>query len=91
MHPIGLSSGLQTLFRPRQNKTLPDGEFNFGKFYNQLALDAGFGIRLDFDYFLIRFDAAIPLVDPATSYNADISKNIQLSKGILNFGIGYPF
>ncbi len=75
----------------RQNKTLPDGEFNFGKFYNQLALDAGFGIRLDFDYFLIRFDAAIPLVDPATSYNADISKNIQLSKGILNFGIGYPF
>jgi outer membrane protein assembly factor BamA len=75
----------------RENKTLPNGEFNFGKFYNQLALDAGFGIRLDFDYFLIRFDAAIPLVDPATSFNSDISKNISLSKGILNFGIGYPF
>ena len=75
----------------RENKTLPNGEFKFNKFYNQLALDAGIGLRLDFDYFLIRLDAAIPLVDPATSLNSEISKTISLSKTVLNFGIGYPF
>jgi len=35
------------------------------QFYNQLALGAGFGIRLDFDFFLIRFDLGFKLRDPS--------------------------
>jgi len=74
-----------------KNATLPDGEFIGTEFYKQLALDAGFGLRLDFDFFLIRFDAAIPIIDPAKINHPELSKSIDLSKGILNFGIGYPF
>jgi len=40
-----------------------------GKFtkdwYKQLALATGFGLRLDFDYFIIRLDLGIPLRNPS--------------------------
>lgn len=75
----------------RQNKTIPNGEFHFDSFFNQLALDAGFGLRLDFDYFLIRVDAGIPLINPAASLNPNVSKTISLSQTVLSWGIGYPF
>ncbi len=35
------------------------------EFYKQFALAGGFGLRLDFDYFVIRLDIGIPLRDPA--------------------------
>ncbi len=35
------------------------------EFYKDLALGAGFGLRLDFDFFIIRFDLGFPLRDPA--------------------------
>lgn len=33
-------------------------------FVNQIALGAGFGLRLDFDFFLVRIDLAIPVHNP---------------------------
>ncbi|MFK7786528.1 MAG: BamA/TamA family outer membrane protein [Crocinitomicaceae bacterium] len=39
---------------------------NFTKdWYKQLAYATGFGVRLDFDYFIIRIDLGIPLRNPA--------------------------
>ncbi len=75
----------------RPNATLPNGEFNISKFYKEFALDAGFGLRLDFDYFLIRFDAALPIIDPSTIDRPELKKPISIKNTILNFGIGYPF
>ena len=44
-----------------------------GKFtkdwYKQLALAAGFGLRFDFDYFVIRLDLGIPLRNPSLPAN----------------------
>ncbi len=74
----------------RANTTLPNGEFKIGEFYKEIAIDAGFGLRLDFDYFLIRFDAGIPLVDPSYVHSTT-AYTISLKKTVLNFGIGYPF
>lgn len=37
--------------------------------YKQLALAAGFGLRLDFDYFIIRVDLGIPLRNPSLPEN----------------------
>ena len=74
------------------NKSFPGGQFKFDKFYKQIAWDAGFGIRLDLSFFLIRFDMALPMYDP--SYPEDsrlrVSK-LQLRDIAWNFGIGYPF
>ncbi len=38
--------------------------FRFNTFTSQLAVGGGFGLRLDFDFFLIRLDVAIPLHNP---------------------------
>lgn len=41
------------------------GEFKFDKFYKQIASAWGLGIRLDFDFVLIRLDCGWKLYDPA--------------------------
>lgn len=76
----------------KKNETFVGGEFNFNTFYKQIAADFGIGIRLDFSFFLIRIDAATPIVDPAypEGQRWRISK-LQFNDFILNFGLGYPF
>ena len=39
-------------------------EFSFKRFYKELAICAGVGIRLDFNFFIIRLDYAVPFYDP---------------------------
>ncbi len=76
----------------KESTVYPDGEFNFNTFYQQLAVDGGLGIRLDFSYFLFRLDFAAPFLDP--SYPLDERWRIQylqFNDFIINFGIGYPF
>src|SRR5690606_16261293 len=47
------------------NNAGKDGaEFSVQKFYKQLAIDAGFGLRFDFNFFVFRFDFGWPLHDP---------------------------
>lgn len=42
-----------------------NGNFEFNKFYKDLALGTGFGLRFDFKYFIIRTDLGIKMRDPA--------------------------
>jgi hypothetical protein len=52
----------------------------------------GLGIRLDFNFFILRMDAAIPLRDPALPEKQRWTINYwQFKDVLLNFGIGYPF
>ncbi len=61
---------------------------------DQLAIDAGFGLRLDFDFLIIRLDFAKPvrywyLPDNSPSHgNPDF---FSFKDWRLQFGIGYPF
>ncbi len=43
---------------------MENAEFDFRRFYKELALCAGVGIRLDFNFFIIRLDYAVPFYDP---------------------------
>lgn len=58
----------------------------------QIALGAGLGVRLNFDYFVFRVDAAYKLHDPSA---ADpwwpVHKHFDGGKIAWNFAIGYPF
>jgi hypothetical protein len=55
-------------------------------------MDAGIGIRLDFDFFIFRLDPAIPIRVPSYPSNDRWNFNkLQLTDIIWNFGIGYPF
>ena len=75
-----------------------EGKFD-GSFLNNLAVDAGAGIRLDIKVLVIRLDLAIPLRKPwLTNGNQWAIKDIDFSSRnwrkenlVLNFGIGYPF
>ena len=61
----------------------PGAQFS-SNFLNELAIDAGFGLRLDFTILLLRLDFAFPLKVP---YAAQIpNKNM-----VINLAIGYPF
>ncbi|MFR9166543.1 MAG: BamA/TamA family outer membrane protein [Dysgonomonas sp.] len=44
------------------------GNFSFGSFYKEIAFAWGLGLRLDFDYVLIRLDCGWKLYDPADRY-----------------------
>lgn len=42
----------------------PGGEFKFSEFLEQLAVSYGVGLRLNFDYFVLRFDMGMKAIDP---------------------------
>jgi len=67
-------------------------DFNFSKLFTDIAVGAGTSLRFDFDYFLIRFDWAYKIKDPAYSQqNYGWFHDIQLLKGQFQLGINYPF
>ena len=87
-----LFSDVGNIWTLTNNESFPGGQFKFDKFYKQLALDAGFGIRFDFSFFLIRLDMAVPLVDPAYPEDSRLRiSKLQWKDVVWNFGIGYPF
>lgn len=61
----------------------PGAKFS-SQFLKELAMDAGFGIRLDFTILLLRFDFAFPLKVPYASSPLD-------KRMVINLAIGYPF
>lgn len=56
-------------------------------FINELGMGAGFGLRIDVQGFVIRFDLAAPFHDP--SLNEGERFDFQYDKPVLNFAIGY--
>ncbi|MEM7105888.1 MAG: BamA/TamA family outer membrane protein [Bacteroidota bacterium] len=64
-------------------------------FYRQIALGTGFGLRLDFSYFIIRFDLAYKLRNPFPnekgSYWNYSDKVFRFRDAALNLAVGYPF
>ena len=67
-------------------------DFQLNRFYKEIAVDAGTGLRMDFDWFLIRLDWAYKIKDPQLVYGSDQwFKDLKLFKGQFQLGIGYPF
>jgi hypothetical protein len=61
----------------------PGGQFVASQALKQLAVGTGVGLRIDVQFFVVRFDYAIPL---RANYGTPDSK-----AGRLNLAIGYPF
>ena len=76
----------------RNYEDQPGGVFKFNKFYEQLAAAYGLGVRLDFTYFLLRFDMGMKAHNPASGeehwplIRPKFSRDFQF-----HFSVGYPF
>lgn len=63
----GIFADVGNIWLARKNDDMPGAEFSFKRFYKELAVDAGVGLRLDFNFFVIRVDYAVPIYDPTRS------------------------
>ncbi len=71
---------------------LDDGVFRFKHLYRDIAVAGGTSLRLDFNYFMIRFDWAYKLKDPQFADRKNgWFQNINLLKGQFQLGINAPF
>ena len=71
----------------------PGGQFNLRDFWKQLAVSYGFGVRLNFDYFILRFDFGMKAINPAYT-GRDQYPIIQpkLKRDLtFQFAVGLPF
>lgn len=76
-----------------EDPSRPGGKFEFNKFMDDMAVGAGFGLRVDITYFILRLDAAVPVRKP---YPVDRGQWIFSNPGffkdfILSLAVGYPF
>jgi len=60
---VFLDAGNVWMLRNDANK--PGSKFETNRFISEMAVGTGLGLRLDFDFFLIRFDFGLQLKDPA--------------------------
>jgi hypothetical protein len=70
-----------------------NGRFRFSEFYKEIAVGYGLGLRLDFDYFLIRFDTGMKAYDPSKRGRdrwAILKPNFG-SNFAWHIAVGYPF
>lgn len=70
----------------------PNGMFRFKTFYKQIAAAYGLGIRLDFNYFLLRFDMGMKAHNPAEGQEKWPLIHPRWGRdSSFHFSIGYPF
>jgi outer membrane protein insertion porin family len=61
------------------------------KFLNDLAVDAGFGVRLDITFLIVRFDLGVPLRVPYNERGKEWAMKDSWKNIVYNIAIGYPF
>ncbi|MFA1772995.1 BamA/TamA family outer membrane protein [Rufibacter glacialis] len=84
---------------PERYEAKPGAKFEFNRFYKELAVGTGFGVRLDFTFAILRFDIATKVYDPAMQQGDRLIINRFRGDRIFgsntqttfNLGIGYPF
>jgi outer membrane protein assembly factor BamA len=104
--PIGKPWGIQVngaLFTDignvwllKKNAGTPEQLFNFGRLGEDIAVGAGAGLRIDLNFFVIRFDYSYKVKDPSPTPEDIIHRNKWFSYQFFQgdqfqLGIGYPF
>ncbi len=76
------------IWNSEDNPELDGDEFT-SSFMSELGIGGGFGLRVDVQGFVIRFDLAAPFHDP--SLDEGERWDFRIDEPLLNFAIGYPF
>ena len=78
----------------RDYKDQPGGQFSWSRCWEQIAVSYGLGLRLNFDYFLLRFDTGMKAIDPAYTDSRGHYPFIhpKMSRDFsFHFAVGLPF
>lgn len=70
----------------------PGGMFRFDTFWKQIAAAWGVGLRMDFNYFLLRLDLGIKAYNPASGQPHWSMAHFRWHRDTaIHFAVGYPF
>lgn len=82
----------------QEDASRPGANFEFNRFWREIAVGTGLGLRMDFDFLVLRLDMGVKAVDPARPigerfilgrfFNSFLGERGQT---VFNIGIGYPF
>lgn len=78
----------------RNYEDQPGGQFKWNSFYEQIAVGYGLGLRLNFDFFILRFDMGMKAINPGYEtqqehyalFHPDLSRDFTF-----HFAVGLPF
>lgn len=85
------------IWRWADDEHVPGGRFDPGRFLSEIAMGAGTGLRIDAGFFLLRFDFAFPLADPANDTGRYFDpvrlfdRTWRRDHLVFNLAVGYPF
>lgn len=76
-----------------EDPSRPGANFNPGTFLNQLAVSTGFGLRFDFNFFVLRTDFGVPMRNPYPVDNRYwlVGTGNRYGGTLFHLAIGYPF
>jgi hypothetical protein len=69
----------------------PEEVFHFNKFYKQLGVNTGLGLRIDAYFVILRIDWGLQLHNPGWAEGERWIHNFKWDNMAINFGVGYPF
>lgn len=70
----------------------PGGMFHFNTFWKEIAVGYGAGVRLDFQYFLLRLDLGMKALNPAEGQERVPLFHPRWKRdATFHFSVGYPF
>jgi len=69
----------------------PDATFNSFSSIKNIAIGSGFGLRYDFNFFVLRGDIGFKTYDPSYGENNRWFNDFNFTKAVYNIGINYPF
>ena len=77
----------------KEYKGQEEGTFHFNRFYKQLAVAYGLGLRMDLDYLILRFDGGMKAINPTqTGREKYPICQPKFSRDFaFHFAVGYPF
>ena len=72
---------------------ISDSAYRFEGFkdLNEIAIGTGFGIRYDFDFFVLRLDTGFKTYNPALPRASRWETKYSIKEAVFNIGINYPF